>query len=188
MIAKTQTYAVLLRKRTCRDLFTFSDKKCPLFTRLGGGIAGGGQCYLFCRFFFIAGLPLIRTMCRSVPTSLCVHVDCEGIIFVHNILSMEPICSEAIMGMMGSKRMRRRYTSHANQRNLLKLKATCQSASTSTDVQSECGLCKICFFFHFLSTEPIYSKKHPTRRPPSRDLPTMTNASTDNILGQYDLI
>ena len=28
----------------------FSDKKCPLFTRLGGGVAQSGHCSLFYRF------------------------------------------------------------------------------------------------------------------------------------------
>ena len=31
----------------------FSDNKCPLFARLGGGVAERGQCHLFYRFFYI---------------------------------------------------------------------------------------------------------------------------------------
>ena len=30
----------------------FSDNKCPLFTRLGGGVAERGQCHLFYRLFY----------------------------------------------------------------------------------------------------------------------------------------
>ena len=37
----------------------FSDCKCPLFTRLGGGVAERGQCHLFYRFF-TSGLPLVE--------------------------------------------------------------------------------------------------------------------------------
>ena len=35
----------------------FSDNKCPLFTRLGGGSPKGDNVTFFYRFFFIAGLP-----------------------------------------------------------------------------------------------------------------------------------
>ena len=34
----------------------FSDNKCPLFTRLGGGVAERGQCHLFFTVFLISGL------------------------------------------------------------------------------------------------------------------------------------
>ena len=35
----------------------FSDKKCPLFTRLGGGVAQSGHCPLFWPFFLHDGFP-----------------------------------------------------------------------------------------------------------------------------------
>ena len=35
----------------------FSDDKCPLFTRLGGGVAQRGQCPLFLPFFLLEGFP-----------------------------------------------------------------------------------------------------------------------------------
>ena len=35
----------------------FSDNKCPLFTRLGGGFAERGQCHLFLPFFLLRGFP-----------------------------------------------------------------------------------------------------------------------------------
>ena len=35
----------------------FSDNKCPLFTRLGGGFAERGQCHLFLPFFLYQGFP-----------------------------------------------------------------------------------------------------------------------------------
>ena len=35
----------------------FSDNKCPLFTRLGGGVAERGQCHLFLPFFLLRGFP-----------------------------------------------------------------------------------------------------------------------------------
>ena len=37
----------------------FSDNKCPLFTRLGGGAPERGKCPLFLPFFYI-GAPLIK--------------------------------------------------------------------------------------------------------------------------------
>ena len=35
----------------------FSDNKCPLFTRLGGGFAQSGHCPLFLPFFSQEGFP-----------------------------------------------------------------------------------------------------------------------------------
>ena len=35
----------------------FSDNKCPLFTRLGGGVAQSGHCLLFLPFFLYDGFP-----------------------------------------------------------------------------------------------------------------------------------
>ena len=35
----------------------FSDNKCPLFTRLGGGVAQSGHCLLFLPFFLDESFP-----------------------------------------------------------------------------------------------------------------------------------
>ena len=35
----------------------FSDNKCPLFTRLGEGVAQSGHCLLFLPFFLYDGFP-----------------------------------------------------------------------------------------------------------------------------------
>ena len=35
----------------------FSDNKCPLFARLGGGVAERGQCPPFLPFFLLQGFP-----------------------------------------------------------------------------------------------------------------------------------
>ena len=38
----------------------FSDNKCPLFTRLGGGVAQSGHCPLFLPFFLYDGFPKLQ--------------------------------------------------------------------------------------------------------------------------------
>ena len=40
----------------------FSDNKCPLFTRLGGGVAQSGHCPLFCPFFLHDGFPYLQRL------------------------------------------------------------------------------------------------------------------------------
>ena len=55
---RPQTYAILSQKRICHNLCAFWNNKCPLFIRLGGGVAERGKCHLFLQFFFIARLPL----------------------------------------------------------------------------------------------------------------------------------
>ena len=47
----------------------FSDNKCPLFTRLGGGVAQSGHCPLFLPFFFIGRLPLLFLCVFPLETS-----------------------------------------------------------------------------------------------------------------------
>ena len=47
----------------------FSDDKCPLFTRLGEGLAERGQCHLFFTVFFISGLPLGKFFQGLVDTT-----------------------------------------------------------------------------------------------------------------------
>ena len=54
---RPQTYAILSQKRICRNLRVFSNNKCPLFTRLGGGGRRKGTMSPFFTVFLIAGLP-----------------------------------------------------------------------------------------------------------------------------------
>ena len=70
MISKTLIYTPLSRKRVCRDLHSFSDIKCPLFTHLGWGVAERGQCHLFFTVFLILWLPLFSKMSQILSANL----------------------------------------------------------------------------------------------------------------------
>ena len=50
-------YAALSQKCICRDLRAFSENKCPLFTRLGGGSPKGDNVTFFYRFCLYQGFP-----------------------------------------------------------------------------------------------------------------------------------
>ena len=56
MIAKTLNIRCFVAKMHL-SRFTLSDNKCPLFARLGGGVAERGQCPLFLPFFLLQGFP-----------------------------------------------------------------------------------------------------------------------------------
>ena len=58
MIAKTLNIRSFCGKNAFVAIYAlFSDNKCPLFTRLGGGSPKGDNVTFF-YYFFIAGLPL----------------------------------------------------------------------------------------------------------------------------------
>ena len=61
MIAKTLNIRSFVAKtHLSRFTLFFSDNKCPLFTRLGGGGSPKGDNVPFFYRFFISGLPLVH--------------------------------------------------------------------------------------------------------------------------------
>ena len=48
----------------------FSDNKCPLFTRLGGGFTEMGQCHLFFTVFLLYGFPKV-----AFPPPFCLTIS-----------------------------------------------------------------------------------------------------------------
>ena len=74
-LSQHSTYAVLLQKRVCRNIRSFSDNKCHLFTSLGGGGRRKGTMSPFLPFFFISGLPLYPelrpTACKPLGCTKC---------------------------------------------------------------------------------------------------------------------
>ena len=55
-----------MRKRICRDLRAFSDNKCPLFTRLGGGVPKADiVCFSYRFSYMMASLRCISWTCPN---------------------------------------------------------------------------------------------------------------------------
>ena len=60
----------------------FSDNKCPLFTRLGGGFAQSGHCPLFLPFFLHDGFPYVwlSSYTKTLPTAATAAAESKNVL------------------------------------------------------------------------------------------------------------